>query len=334
MKTMLSGITATGNLTIGNYLGAIKQFIKYQDKHKMYVFIADLHGITVPIDAQQLSTNIRNIAALYLACGLDPQKSTIFVQSDVSEHANLAHIILCSTTIGELSRMTQYKDKSQKQKQANNTSFIPTGLLTYPALMVADILLYSPNLVPVGQDQKQHVELARNVAQRFNNKYHDLFKIPEFVTPQLGARIMSLKEPSKKMSKSDDNAKNVIFLLDDPKVAATKIKQALTDTDNKVYYNVEDKPGVANLMTIMSGLTNLSFYDIERKYSNLGYREFKTDLAEIVSKFLTKIQTKYHEIINSKDLDDLLDKGAKEAKEIAAKKLAEVKKAIGLSYKL
>ncbi len=332
MKKMLSGITATGNLTIGNYLGAIKQFIEFQKQYKMYVFIADLHGITVPIDAKVLSSNIRNIAALYLACGLDPQKTTIFVQSDISEHANLSHIILCSTTIGELSRMTQYKDKSQKQKLNNNTSFIPTGILTYPALMVADILLYSPDLVPVGQDQKQHVELARNVAQRFNNKYGEIFKIPQFMTPKIGAKIMSLKDPAKKMSKSDINKKNVIFLLDSPEEAAKKIKQSLTDAENKVYYDKVNKPGVANLMTIMSGITDLSFDDIKTKYQDLGYREFKTDLANIVAEFLTKIQLQYHAIINDEKLDAILKQGAKEAKIIAKAKLAEVKKAVGLTY--
>ncbi len=332
MKKMLSGITATGNLTIGNYLGAIKQFIDYQEQYKMYVFIADLHGITVPIEASVLSSNIRNIAALYVACGLNPKRTSIFVQSDISEHANLAHIILCSTTIGELSRMTQYKDKSQKQKQNNNTSFIPTGILTYPALMVADILLYSPDLVPVGQDQKQHVELARNVAQRFNNKYGMIFKIPKFVAPKIGAKIMALKDPSKKMSKSDINKKNVIFLLDQPEAAAIKIKQALTDAENKVYYDKDNKPGVANLMTIMSGLGNISLDDITIKYQDLGYREFKTDLANMVQKFLTNLQTKYQEVISSAQLNEILKQGAKEAKSIAKSKLQEVKKAIGLTY--
>ncbi len=333
MKKMLSGITATGNLTIGNYLGAIKQFIEYQKNNKMYVFIADLHGITVPIEAETLSNNIRNIAALYLACGLNPQKTTIFVQSDVAAHANLAHIILCATTIGELSRMTQYKDKSSKQKKNNNTSFIPTGILTYPTLMVADILLYNPDLIPVGQDQKQHVELARNVAERFNNRYGKIFTIPEFITPKIGTKIMALKDPAKKMSKSDKNTKNTIFLLEDPAAAKKKILQSLTDNENKVYYDLENKPGVSNLMNIMASVDDISLQEITDKYKDLGYREFKNDLGDIIAKLLTKIQTQYNQIINSQKLDKILEQGANEARIVADKQMAIVKEAVGLTYK-
>ncbi len=247
MKTMLSGIKPTGKLTLGNYIGAIRQFAKYQDEYEMYIFIANLHAITIQVDPKELKKNTRDLVALYLACGLDPEKTTVFLQSDVHEHAELGWILTCHSYMGELQRMTQYKDKTAKGE-----TNITAGLFTYPSLMAADILLYDADYVPVGIDQKQHVELARNIAERFNNRYGDTFTVPEPLVEEVGAKVMSLTEPTKKMSKSGDDEKCVIYLLDDPKAARKKIMSAVTDSIGIIQYDVENQPGIANLLTIHS----------------------------------------------------------------------------------
>ncbi len=331
-KTILSGITSTGKLTIGNYIGAIKQFIELQNKNILIVFIANLHGITIPIDKNTLKSNVKEMAKLYYACGLNFEKNIIFVQSDVLEHAQLAHILLCNTTIGELKRMTQFKDKSNKIKSSNNTNFIPTGILTYPTLMAADILLYNPDLVPVGKDQKQHIELARNIALRMNKKYGNLFKIPNCYIPKKGEKIMDLQNPIKKMSKSSTNPKSYILLLDEPKEIVKKINSAVTDSENKIYYDKKNKPGISNLMVIYSSITNKSFEEIKNEFNNKNYGEFKKELAKSINNFLKPIQEKYKNIDNEKIII-LLEQGAEKAKKLAQKNLQNIQNKIGINYK-
>ena len=280
-KVLLSGITATGKLTIANYIGAIKNMVNLQEKYDSYIFIADLHALTLPIEPEQLNKNKNDLFALYLACGINPNKSTLFFQSDVLEHGMMEWLITVNTTIGELSRMTQFKDKSTKIKSPNGMDTIPTGLLMYPTLMVGDILLYNADLIPVGIDQKQHVELTRNIVQRLNNKYKTTFNEPNPYIPNVGAKIMSLVEPTKKMSKSDKNDKASIYLLDDPEVAYKKIMKAITDSENKIYISNE-KPGILNLLTIYSALNDLTLEESENKFKNKNYGELKISVAESV----------------------------------------------------
>ncbi len=326
MKRMLSGIKPSGSLTLGNYIGAIKKFVEYQDEYELYVFIANLHAITVPQDKAILKKNTKDLAAMYLACGLDPEKVTLFVQTDILEHATLAFIFDCTTYMGELNRMTQFKDKVQKQNDAN----ITVGLFTYPNLMAADILMYDPDFVPVGEDQKQHVELTRDIAERFNKRYGDTFKIPQPLIAESGARIMSLSDPKKKMSKSDEPGdKGCIYLLDDPKTAKKKIMSAITDSESCVKFDEINKPGVSNLLTIMSALTNETIPQLEVKYAQANYGTFKGDLATIVETFLIGLQAKYNQIIQDKVVDKAFEEGAKKAKAIAAKKLEKVYHKIG-----
>ena len=329
MERMLSGIKPTGKLTLGNYIGAIANFVKMQDEYEMMVFIANLHAITVGNEPKELKENTRDMAALYLACGLDPNKATIFKQSDVLEHAYLGYIMACNSYMGELSRMTQCKDKTSKIKNES----IPTGLFIYPTLMAADIVLYDPKYVPVGEDQKQHVELTRDIAIRFNHKYGDTFVVPTPVVAKVGAKIKSLTDPSKKISKSeDDGDKGCIYLLDDLNVARKKIMGAVTDSDNLVRYDIENKPGISNLMTIYSCLTNKSFEDIEKEYATSGYGTFKRAVADAVCNTLEKIQSKYHEVIDNGLLDKVLEEGANKARVIAQKKIKEVEEKIGFVY--
>lgn len=328
MERMLSGIKPTGKLTLGNYIGAIRNFLKYQDEYEMFVFIANLHSITVPQDKLELKKNTYDLAALYLACGLDPKKTTLFLQTDVPEHANLGFVMTCHTYMGELNRMTQYKDKVQKLEDQS----IGVGLFTYPTLMAADILLYDPQYIPVGHDQKQHVELTRDLANRFNNRHGETFVIPQPLVAKTGARIMSLSNPTKKMSKSDDPTdKGCIYLLDDPKVARKKIMSAVTDTGMEIKYDVENKPGISNLMTIMSCLTETSLEDIEKKYVGCNYGTFKKDLADIIENFLVDLQAKYKEICDQKIVNKILEEGAQKARHIAYKKLMKVYKKLGLT---
>ena len=328
MERMLSGIKPTGKLTLGNYIGAIRNFLKYQDEYEMFVFIANLHSITVPQDKLELKKNTYDLAALYLACGLDPEKTTLFLQTDVPEHANLGFVMTCHTYMGELNRMTQYKDKVQKLEDQS----IGVGLFTYPTLMAADILLYDPQYIPVGHDQKQHVELTRDLANRFNNRHGETFVVPQPLVAKTGARIMSLSNPTKKMSKSDDPTdKGCIYLLDDPKVARKKIMSAVTDTGMEIKYDVENKPGISNLMTIMSCLTDTSLEDIEQKYVGCNYGTFKKDLADIIENFLVDLQAKYKEICDQKIVNKILEEGAQKARRIAYKKLMKVYKKLGLT---
>jgi tryptophanyl-tRNA synthetase len=323
---MLSGIKPTGQLHLGNYIGALHHFVEYQDQYEMFAFIANLHCITVPQDPKTLQKNLKDCVALYLACGLDPKKSTIFLQTDVMQHAQLGYIMCCHTYMGELNRMTQFKDK-----QAKGEKNLSGGLYTYPALMAADILLYSPDYVPVGDDQKQHVELTRDVAERMNHRYGDLFKIPEPLVAKVGARIMSLSDPSKKMSKSDETNKGCIYLLDDLKTARKKVMGAVTDSLNCVHYDPENQPGVTNLIQIYSSLNNdRSYNEIEKEFEGKGYGDFKRAVADSVCETLEKIQTRYNEIINSDLIESVLKEGAERASKIAAPELEKVQKAIGM----
>lgn len=325
MKTIFSGIQPSGTLTIGNYLGAMKHFVDLQDDYQCYFCIVDEHAITVPQDRLKLRENIRSLAALYLASGIDVNKSTLFIQSEVPAHTQLGWMLQCVSYVGELERMTQFKDKSAGGKEG-----VSSGLLTYPPLMAADILLYKTDIVPVGDDQKQHLELTRNIAQRFNNKYNDIFTVPEVSIPKVGARIMSLQEPTSKMSKSDENQKAYISMLDSEKKIVKKIKSAVTDSEGVVKYDKERKPGVSNLLTIYSICSGNSIADLESKYEGKGYGEFKQDVAEAIIQTLTPIQERYEELFHSEELDDYLDKGAEKASLEAQKMIRKAKKAMGL----
>jgi tryptophanyl-tRNA synthetase len=327
VKTIFSGIQPSGRITIGNYIGALKQFVALQNEYNCYFCIVDQHAITVPQDPKTLQKNIRSLAALYLAVGLDPNKATLFIQSEVPAHAQAAWMLQCISYIGELERMTQFKDKS------TGKDAVSAGLLTYPPLMAADILLYSADLVPVGEDQKQHIELTRDLAERFNKKYREIFTIPDIHLPKVGARIMSLQEPTKKMSKSDPNQKGFISMLDEPKQIEKKIKSAVTDSDGVVKFDKENKPGVSNLMSIYSIFGNISIEDLEKKYEGKGYGEFKMDLAEVVINALQPVQDRYKELIDSDELDHILDEGAEKAALVANKMLRKMEKAMGLGRK-
>ncbi|MCR5350188.1 MAG: tryptophan--tRNA ligase [Acholeplasmatales bacterium] len=327
----LSGIQPSGNITLGNYIGAIRNFVKLQDNKDFtdfLVFVADMHAITVPQDKTKLRANIRSLVALYLACGLDPKKVHIFIQSEVHEHAELAWVLECNGYIGELERMTQFKDKKAKQ-----TEGVSVGLLTYPSLMAADILLYDADVVPVGQDQKQHLELTRNLAERFNNKYGETFIIPEPFISKDGAKIMSLQDPTKKMSKSDPNPKGYVALLDDINVIKNKIKSAVTDSEGTIRYDVENKPGVSNLLTILSVIKGKDIKTLEKEYEGKNYQAFKEDVIEAVISEIKPIQDRYNELINSKELDQVLDEGRDYASFLARKKLTKVYNKVGLGRK-
>ncbi|MFA7100981.1 MAG: tryptophan--tRNA ligase [Bacilli bacterium] len=327
MDRMLSGIKPSGKLTLGNYIGAIRNFVKYQDEYELYIFIANLHAITVPISKEELRKNTKDIAALYIACGLDPKKVTFFIQSDVLEHANLSWIFNCHTYMGELKRMTQFKDKSQKL----NDSSINVGLFTYPDLMAADILIYDPKYIPVGEDQKQHVELTRDIAIRMNNKYGEMFTIPEPLVASEGARIMSLSNPSKKMSKSDETGdKGCIYLLDDPKLAAKKIMSAVTDSEANVKYDVTNKPGISNLMEIYGALSGKTNQEIEAEFKGQNYGVFKSAVADIVVTTLTEIQAKYKQLMASGEINEIYQQGAIKARAIANQKLHKVYRKLGI----
>ena len=326
MSVIFSGIPPSGNLTLGNYLGALRNFTKVQDENECYYCVVNQHAITVPQDPKMLHERTRQLAAIYLAAGLDPEKAVLFVQSEVPEHVQLGWIMTTMSYVGELERMTQYKDKASKRGDS-----VPAGLLTYPPLMAADILLYQTNLVPVGDDQKQHLEITRDLAQRFNRVYgEDVFTIPEILLGQDGTRVMSLQEPTKKMSKSDDNQTATVYLLDTPKDIEKKIKRAQTDSDNAVRYDREAKPGISNLMDIFAALTDKSHEEIERAYAGQGYGTFKKDVAEATISVLEPIQKRYAELIDTPELDVILTKGAEKAREKASKTYEAVTKAMGL----
>ena len=325
MKRMLSDIKPTGRLTLGNYIGAIRNFVAYQDDYEMYVFIANMHAITVPQERAELKKNTKDLIALYLAAGLDPKKATIFLQSDVHEHAELGWIMTCNSYMGELQRMTQYKDKTAKGETG-----ITAGLFTYPSLMAADILLYDADYVPVGLDQKQHVELTRNVAQRFNHIYGDVFKIPEPYIPKAGARVMSLNAPESKMSKS--MPEGCVFLMEKPEDIQRKFKRAVTDSDTEhcVRYDREHKPGVANLMQIYSACTGKSYEEIEREFDGQGYGVFKPAVGEAVVDLLRPIREEAQRILADKAyLESVYHAGAEKASYVAQKTLRKVYKKVG-----
>ena len=328
MNIVLSGVKPTGIPTLGNYLGALKIFVKLQNEmqdHEFIFFIADLHAITVPQEQKVLRQNIKNLAALYLAIGLDPKHLTMFIQSEVKQHAEIGYVMQSISYMGELERMTQYKDKMQKQ-----VTGVTSALFTYPTLMAGDILLYDAKYVPVGEDQKQHLELARDLAIRFNNRFGNTFKVPEELISKTGARIMDLQDPTKKMDKSDANNKGCIYLLEPIASIKKKIKAAVTDSDSLVKYDKENKPGITNLMNIYSVLTGLSYSEIEQKYEGRGYGDFKGDLADIVAEEIQTIQTKFNEIINSPLLNEVLDAGRERATKMAERKIEKIYKKLGL----
>lgn len=323
-KRLLTGLKPSGELTLGSLIGGISQSVKYQNDYDSFMFVPDLHAITVAQDPTLLRERIRKNVALYLACGLDPEKNTIYLQSENLYHANLSWILECNTYMGEASRMTQFKDKSSKGEN------VSVGLFTYPILMAADILLYDAEFVPTGIDQKQHVELARNLATRFNNKYGETFVLPEPLIPAVGAKIMDLQNPTKKMSKSDGDTKGSILLLDPEDAIRKKIMSAVTDSENKVYYDSENKPGISNLLTIYSVLTNQSIKETTEYFKDFNYGSLKKEVADVVVATLLHIQEKYNQFMQTDYVDQVLDAGNKKVQEIAKKKYEEVLKKVGL----
>lgn len=328
-SVIFSGIQPSGALNIGGYIGAIKNWVELQKQYDCLFSLVDLHSITVRQDPLTLHHNFYDLLALYIACGIKPEKNTIFCQSHVPQHCELAWILNCYTYMGELNRMTQFKDKSRKHE-----SNINVGLFTYPVLMAADILLYNTNLVPVGADQKQHVEIARDIALRFNALYGEekpIFTIPEVYTPKIGARIMGLQEPTKKMSKSDENSNNILALLDPPQVITQKIKRAVTDSAAEVRFDEENKAGVSNLLTIFATISNKSIQEIEKDYQGQGYGKFKNDLAEALVEFLAPIQKHHHELRQDISyLNSVLAHGAATARARASNTLHRVHAVLGL----
>lgn len=324
MKTILTGLKPTGSLTLGNYIGSISQMVNMQEEYKSYLFVADMHAITVPNDREELHKNIKDFIALYLACGIDPAKNVIYMQSDIEYIPAISWLLECNTYYGELSRMIQFKEKSKK-----NANF-SVGLLTYPVLMATDILVVDADYVPVGIDQKQHVELTRDIAIRFNNKYGKVFNVPEPLISSVGTKIMDLVDPTKKMSKTEDNPKGVIGLLDDISIARKKIMSATTDSEMCIKYDVINKPGISNLINIYASLTGDSISSVEDKFKDSNYGEFKRAVADQVCLLLEKIQKRYNELVDSKEVDDILNKGANEVRELAKTKFDIMKKNIGL----
>lgn len=324
MKRILTGLQPSGELTLGSLIGGIEQSIKYQDEYESFIFVPDLHAITVPQEPNILHERIKKNVALYIAAGIDPNKNTIYIQSENPYHTNLSWILECTTYMGEASRMTQYKDKSSKFKN------IPVGLFTYPILMAADILLYDADYIPVGVDQKQHVELCRDIAERFNGKYGETFKVPCPMIPKIGAKIMDLQDPTKKMSKSSPNPKGIIYLLDDEKTIRKKIMSAVTDSDASIYYDEENKPGISNLLTIYTVLKEISIEEAVEKFKDYNYGNFKKEVADVVVEKIMQIQDKYNRIINSDELDKILEDGRIKTTEIAKEKYELVMKKIGL----
>lgn len=324
---IFSGVQPSGIPTIGNYIGAMKGFVELQDDYQATYCVVNQHAITVPQDPEKLSLMTRQLAALYIALGIDPNKATIFVQSDVPAHAQLAWIIQCLTPLGELERMTQFKDKSAKQEAVN------AGLLAYPTLMVGDIVLYDAQYVPVGDDQRQHIELTRNFVDRFNNRFgQGLLVKPEAIYPENGARVMSLQDPTSKMSKSDQNPKAYISLLDEPKKILKKVKGAMTDSIGEVNYDPENQAAVSNLLQIYSSISSDPIDKIVNRYQGQGYGAFKSDLADLLVAEIQPIQDRYQALLKSPDLTEILKDGAIKANQQAQAVLARVEKAIGLYY--
>ena len=323
-KTIFSGMQPSGYVTLGNYLGALRNWTKLQDEYNCLYCIVDMHAITVRQDPVKLRQQARTLLMQYIAAGLDPEKNIIYYQSHVPQHAELSWVLNCFTYMGELNRMTQFKEKSQTH--ADN---INAGLFTYPVLMAADILLYQTDLVPVGEDQRQHLEITRNIATRFNGIYGDVFKIPEAYIGKVGARVMALQDPTKKMSKSDENKNNSIALLDEPSVIMSKIKKAVTDSDNEIRYG-EDKPGVSNLLNIYCAVTDKTIAEAEREFASSNYGQFKTAAGEAVVASLEPIQQKVRELEKNKDyIDGIIKTNAERAQAIARKTLSKVHRKVG-----
>lgn len=329
MKTMITGVQPSGNFTLGNYLGAIKNFVKLQKNYQSYIFIADLHGLTSYQEPKDIQKRILDLAAIYLACGVNPNYTNFFVQSDVNEHSSLGFLMAFQCRVGELARMTQYKSKKEKQGKDG----IDLGLLIYPTLMAADILLYDAEVVPVGDDQKQHIEITRDLGKRFNKRYGETFKLPEYYVPETGARIMNLQNPLEKMSKSaPSHDKGTIFILDDIEVTRKKIMSAVTDNDNSVYFDEEKKPGISNLISIYCAVTNKTIKEVEEKFKTSNYGEFKRTVADAVEKVILPIQEKYKMYRHSEELLKILETGADNARRHAENKLLEVRTKLGIKY--
>lgn len=324
---MLSGIKPTGQLTLGNYIGALKPFVASQDDFDLKVFIANLHCVTMPIEPEELRTNLRDALAFYLASGLDPKRCSIFLQTDVHEIAQLGFIMACLTPMGELNRMTQFKDKKDTGISLSG------GFYTYPALMSADILIHQAHYVPVGEDQKQHVELARNTAERFNNRFGETFVVPEPVIQKVGSKIYSLQDPTKKMSKSDkEGEKGVIYLRDDLKQARKKIMSAVTDSVGIVQYDPENQPGVANLLTIYASLKEITIEEVCAEFEDAQYGTFKKAVADCVCEELEMLQSKYDDFVGSEIIDEILKEGSDAVRPAAQETLAEVEKKMGMIW--
>ena len=325
MKRILSGSAPSGHLCIGNYLGALKNWVELQEEYDCIYVIVDLHAITTQQKPSELRKQSLSFLAQYVACGIDPEKSTIIIQSQIPQHAELSWALSTMTYMGELNRMTQFKEKSKRYNENINA-----GLYTYPVLMASDILLYQADLVPVGADQKQHLELTRNLAQRFNSRYSDTFTIPEPFIPKIGARIMSLQDPTKKMSKSDTDLNNVITLLDRPDIIRKKLKRAVTDSGKRILFDPEKRLGVANLMNLYSGLTGLEISAIESHFDGKMYSDLKIELSELTIDTLKPIQNEYDKIMGDRSfLNSILENGRTKANKIAAKTLRKVYKKIG-----
>lgn len=324
MKRVFSGVQPTGQIHLGNYIGALQRFTQFQEENDAFYCVVNLHAMTIPHDPVELREKTLELAALYLAIGLDPKKATLFVQSDVPAHAELAWMLQCVAYMGEANRMTQFKEKSEGKDS------VSVGLFTYPVLMAADILLYQTDYVPVGEDQKQHLELTRDLANRFNQRFGQTFKIPEPKIEKVGARIMALDNPTKKMSKSAKTGGNNIAVLDDPSVIKKKLMRAVTDSENEIRYDPENKPGVSNLLTILSLLAGKSIQELERAYSGQGYGRLKQDVVDVVVGELAPIQERYEEIRKSGEVESVLAKGAERATEVAGETLRTVKRKMGI----
>ncbi len=325
MERILTGLKPTGDLTLGNYIGSIKQMVSLQDKYDSYIFVADLHALTIPQDPYELNERIRKFIAMYIACGVDPQKNTIYIQSENEYIPAMSYLLECTTSYGEASRMIQFKEKS---KQNANFS---VGLLTYPVLMAADILYCDADYVPVGIDQKQHVELARNIAERYNSRYGETFKLPNPLISATGTKIKDLKDPTKKMSKSEDNPQGVISMFDSPEEIIKKIMKATTDSDNVIKFDEENKPGISNLLNIASVITGSTINELEEEFKNKGYGEFKKFVATVTATHISMIQEKYNQLINNNELEDILNNGIQKSRKLAKQKYDLMKIRMGVT---
>lgn len=328
MKRIVTGLKPSGEITLGNYIGVIKSLVELQEDYEILVFIADLHAITTRQEKQDLRNRIKEFSAIYIACGLDPKKVKIFIQSEILAHAQLGWILTCNTYIGELNRMTQYKDKAQNEGTASLTG----GFYTYPALMAADILIYDADVVFVGNDQLQHLELTRNIAIRFNNEYGETFKVPEPKSNQTLSRVMDLQVPTKKMSKSGSN-KGCIILTEDLNIIRKKIKSAVTDSETTIYYDREKKPGISNLLELYSLFSKLTIEESANYFKDKSYKDLKEELAEVVVNEIEEIQNKYNHLISSGEINDVLDEGYEYCSRLANRKLAKVEHKVGLNRK-